>query len=295
MTGEVLAALQPRPGAIAVDCTLGAGGHSVELLRRVGPAGLLIACDLDPGNLERARPLLEAVGHPFTLHASNFAALPTLAADGADLVLADLGVSSMQIDDPRRGFSYRRDGPLDMRMDPGRGRTAAQLLRSLDADILARAFEELGDFGEFAAGSAGRLAAAIKANPPERTADLTRLVLAHVPPPAPPAGRTVKPWQLRYRPVACTFQTLRLLVNRELANLEALLRSLPTVLRPGGRVAIISFHSGEDRLVKRAFREGERAGHYHRVAADAERASYAERQENPRSRSAKLRWAVRPL
>lgn len=293
MVGEVLAALQPRPGDVAVDCTLGAGGHAAELLRCVGPNGHLIAFDLDPGNLDRARPMLDVVGHPFTLHATNFAALPSLAPDGADVVLADLGVSSMQIDDPERGFSYRRDGPLDMRMDATRGRTAAQLLRSVSVDELAIALRALGDVDEFGAGSAQRLAAAIKNSPPARTGELTELVLTTVPPPPPPAGRVVKPWQLRYRPVACAFQALRLMVNREIANLEALLRTLPTVLRPGGRAAIISFHSGEDRLVKRAFREGRRAGVYSDVAADAERACFAERQDNARSRSAKLRWAVR--
>jgi 16S rRNA (cytosine1402-N4)-methyltransferase len=293
MMDQVLAALRPAPGEVAVDATLGAGGHAAELLRSVGPAGHLIACDLDPGNLQRARPLLEAVGHPVTLHATNFAALAHLAPEGADVVLADLGVSSMQIDDPGRGFSYRRDGPLDMRMDATRGRTAAQLLESIAVEELAAALRDFGDLDEFGAGCALRLAAAIKHAPPARTGELTGLVLATVPPPAPPPGRLVKPWQLRYRPVACTFQALRLLVNREVANLEALLRSLPAVLRPAGRAAIISFHSGEDRLVKRAFRDGLRGGVYSAVSADAERAGFAERQDNPRSRSAKLRWAVR--
>jgi 16S rRNA (cytosine1402-N4)-methyltransferase len=298
MLAEVLAALDPRPGETAVDCTLGAAGHSVVLLGRVGPTGRLIACDLDPGNLDRARPLLEAVGHPFTLVASNFAALPSLAPDGADVVLADLGVSSMQIDDPERGFSYRRDGPLDMRMDPSRGRTAAQLLAALGEGELAAALRDWGDFEEFGRDAAQKLSAAIvgrRASAPlTRTGELTELVLETVPAPKPPAGRRVKDWQLRYRPVACAFQTLRLLVNREPANLEALLRSLPGVLRPGGRAGVISFHSGEDRAVKRAFRDGLRVGSYDEVSPDAVRASPPERYANPRSRSAKFRWARRP-
>ena len=125
---DVFAALDPQPGEIAIDCTLGAAGHAAELLRRVGPTGKLVACDLDPGNLDGARPILDAIGHPYELHSTNFAGVAALVPEGADVVLADLGVSSMQIDDPARGFSYMRDGPLDMRMDPTRGKTAAQHL-----------------------------------------------------------------------------------------------------------------------------------------------------------------------
>lgn len=290
--------LEPRPGEIAVDCTLGAAGHAAELLRRVGAAGKLIACDLDPGNLESARAPLDAIGHPYELHATNFAGIAALLPDGADVVLADLGVSSMQIDDANRGFSYMRDGPLDMRMDPSRGRTAAQLLASMSVEELAQVLNELGDFDEFGPVAATKLASAIceyrKTHPLDRTGDLAELILATIPAPPPPPGQrgpTLR--QLRYRPVACAFQALRILVNRELANLQALLRSLPTLLRPGGRAAIISFHSGEDRLVKQAFRDGQRSGVYSDVSPEAVRASSQERFENPRSRSAKLRWARR--
>jgi 16S rRNA (cytosine1402-N4)-methyltransferase len=293
---EVLAALDPRPGQVVVDCTVGWAGHAVELLRRVGPDGRLIGIDFDRDNLPHARERLEAVGSPFGLHQGNFAGLPAvLAAEGVaavDGLLADLGMSSMQVDDPERGFAYVRDGPLDMRMDRSRGRTAAQLLATLPEDELARALRDLGDEPE-----AERVAAAVVAarqrGPLERTGDLTRVILE-----ATRAGP--EPWRLHpepgrwnLHPAARTFQALRILVNRELANLEQLLRLLPTCLRPGGRAAVISFHSGEDRLVKAAFRDGLRAGTYARISPEPVRASFAERTANPRSRSAKLRWAVR--
>jgi 16S rRNA (cytosine1402-N4)-methyltransferase len=293
---EVVATLRPRPGDVAVDCTVGWGGHAVELLRRVGPQGRLIGIDLDPDNLPQARERLEAVGFPFALHAGNFAGLPAvLAAENVpavDVVLADLGMSSMQVDDPERGFSYVRDGPLDMRMDRTRGRTAAQLLATISEEELRQALQEIGDEPE-----AKRIAAAVVAarerGPLERTGDLARVILEAI-----QAG--VQKWRLHptrdrwnTHPAARTFQVLRILVNRELANLEQLLRVLPECLKPGGRAAIINFHSGEDRRVKAAFRDGLRAGVYTRVSPDPVRASFAERNANPRSRSAKLRWAER--
>jgi 16S rRNA (cytosine1402-N4)-methyltransferase len=287
---EVLAALAPRPGEVAVDCTLGWAGHAAELLGRVGPRGGLVGIDFDADNLPRARERLEAVGFPFALHHGNFAGLPgVLAAEGvpgADVVLADLGMSSMQVDDPGRGFSYARDGPLDMRMDRSRGRTAAQVLATIPEADLARALRELGDESE-AERFAAALVAARGRRPLERTGDVARVLL-----------EASKGWRLHpapgkwnLHPAARTFQVLRILVNRELANLEQLLRVLPGCLRPGGRAAIISFHSGEDRLVKAAFREGLHAGVYAAVSEEPVRASFAERSDNPRARSAKLRWA----
>jgi 16S rRNA (cytosine1402-N4)-methyltransferase len=290
---EVLAALDPKPGEVVVDCTLGWAGHAAELLRRVGPQGRLIGLDLDADNLVKARPRLEAVGGTFSLHHSNFAALPTLLAGegAADLILADLGMSSVQVDDAERGFSYVRDGPLDMRMDRSRGRTAAQLLAAIPTDELVRALHEVGDEPH-----AERIAAAVAAAraeaPIERTQQLSRLIVRAV--------QGEKEWRLRpapgrwqTHPAARTFQVLRILVNRELASLEHLLRVAPGCLRAGGRVGVISFHSGEDRLVKTAFRDGLRAGLYAAVSPDPVRASLAERQLNPRSRSARLRWARR--
>jgi 16S rRNA (cytosine1402-N4)-methyltransferase len=294
---EVLAALDPQPGQVVVDCTVGWAGHAVELLRRVGPTGRLVGFDFDADNLPRARERLEALGYPFALHHGNFAGLQNvLAAEGisaVDAVLADLGMSSMQVDDAERGFSYVRDGPLDMRMDRSRGRTAAQLLAAISEADLRQALHDLGDEPE-----AERVARAIvrarQATPIDRTADLARIIRAAT------EGEAERPWRLHPRPgqwnlhpAARTFQALRILVNRELANLEQLLRVLPAILKPGGRAAIISFHSGEDRLVKAALREGVQAGAYGGISPEPVRAAFAERTANPRARSAKLRWAVR--
>jgi 16S rRNA (cytosine1402-N4)-methyltransferase len=291
---EVLAVLAPQPGEVAVDCTVGRAGHSVELLKQVGPTGVLIGLDLDAENLPRAREQLAVLGHPFYLHHLNFAGLAhALGEHGltqADMVLADLGMSSMQVDDPARGFSYRRTGPLDMRMDQTRGRTAAQLLATIAEDELARTLHELGDEPD-----ARRIAAAVVqargTAPLETTNDLAAIIQA---------ATGQQKWRLhpargewKLHPAARTFQALRILVNRELPNLEHLLRVLPVCLKPGGRAAIISFHSGEDRLVKNAFREGLRAGVYAQVSPDPTRAGPAERMSNPRSRSAKLRCVVR--
>lgn len=296
LLAEVLAALDPKPGQVVVDCTLGFAGHSMELLKRLLPDGLLIALDLDPANIEPARAKLERTGGLFSLHHSNFAGLGNILASEnvlqVDALLADLGMSSMQVDDRSRGFSFMRDGPLDMRMDPTRGRTAAELLNTLTAEELASCFRDLGDEPR-----AEQIAAAIveqrQIQPLERTTQLRELVDRAAPvqlirgPGAPPERKQ------KLAPVTRVFQALRILVNRELANLNHLLRMLPTFLKPGGIAAIISFHSGEDRLVKAAFRDGLRAGIYEATSGDPIRPGLQERTANPRSRSAKLRWARR--
>jgi 16S rRNA (cytosine1402-N4)-methyltransferase len=293
---ELLEILTPRPGELAVDCTVGWAGHAVELLRRVGPAGRLIGIDFDADNLPHARTRLETVGGAFSLHHGNFAALQSvLAAEGVeavDSVLADLGMSSMQVDDADRGFSYVRDGPLDMRMDRSRGRTAAQLLATLSREQIREALAEFGDEPE-AERIADAIVAARDKQPLERTGDLVRVIREAVPAASGPWRLHPGPGRWNSHPASRTFQALRILVNRELANLQQLLRVLPDVLRPGGRAAVISFHSGEDRLVKAAFRDGARTSLYERVAEEPVRPSWQERQSNPRARSAKLRWAVR--
>jgi len=294
LLSEVLAALEPQPGATIVDCTVGWGGHAVELLRRAGPDGRLIGMDLDRQNLARAQERLTATGLPFALHHGNFAGLAAVLAaegrDAVDAVVADLGMSSMQVDDPERGFSYVRDGPLDMRMDPGRGRSAAQLVATLPEAELARALRELGD-EPHADCIAAAVVAARQRGPIDRTSALVQIIQEAVGKATwrlrPAAGR----WELH--PAARTFQALRILVNRELENLRQLLRILPQVLRLGGRTAIISFHSGEDRLVKAAFREGLQHGAYRRISPEPIRPGLADRTANPRARSAKLRWAER--
>ena len=295
---EVLTVLAPQQGETIVDCTVGWAGHAVELLRRAGPEGKLIGIDLDAENLPRARERLQTVGFPFALHAGNFAGLPgILAGEGiaaVDAILADLGMSSMQVDDPERGFSYRRDGALDMRMDRTRGQTAAEILAGIDEGELCRALRDLGD-EENAERIAAAIVAARRRRPLARTTELARLIMESLPGETRTSAWRLHPSRSRWNlhPAARTFQVLRILVNRELANLEQLLRMLPQILRPGGRAAIISFHSGEDRLVKAAFRAGARAGAYAEICAEPLRAGWRERNDNPRARSAKLRWARR--
>jgi 16S rRNA (cytosine1402-N4)-methyltransferase len=296
MLNEVLAALDPQSGAIAVDCTLGGGGHALELLQRVGPNGRLIGVDLDAGQLPAVEERLRATGLPFALHPGNFAGLPAILAsadlDGADVVVADLGMSSLQLDDPGRGFSYARDGLLDMRLNPSRGRTAAEVLATIDRDALAEVLRDLGDEPE-AERIADAIVTARRGQSLQRTGELAALIQQAT-------GQIdwqlhPRPDQWKIHPAARTFQALRILVNRELNNLDELLRVLPQCLRHGGRTAIISFHSGEDRRVKAAFRAGLQAGVYSSIADESLRPSWEERQTNPRSRSAKLRWAKRSL
>lgn len=296
---EVLEAIHLQAGEIVVDCTVGYAGHAKPLLEGVGPTGLLVGMDWDNDNLDRARPILEATELPFRLHHANFAGLPAvLGAEGlaqVHAVLADVGVSSMQIDDPNRGFSYVRDGPLDMRMDRSRGQTAADLLAHVSERDLAHALKEYGD-EPHAIAIAHAVVQARSREPIMTTSQLSAIVgMAVGKPVTRDAGwrlhKNKRQWELH--PAALTFQALRILVNRELANLQELLRVLPHCLNPGGRAAIISFHSGEDRMVKAAFKAGLQQGLYVRIAEEPVRASYEERGANPRSRSAKLRWAIR--
>jgi 16S rRNA (cytosine1402-N4)-methyltransferase len=293
MLHEVLAALAPQPGRIVVDCTVGLGGHAAEILHRVLPGGHFIGIDFDPASLETARRELtkikDAKGR-FNLVQNNFAALPTILANAGLTrvhgILADLGVSSPQIDDPARGFSYRHNGPLDMRMDPSRGQTAATLVNRLPEHELAAALFEYGN--EEDAPAIARLIVQRRAvKPIETTRELAAVVCQ--------ARRFTmrRAAGAKLHPAARTFQALRILVNRELANLDRLLAVAPDLLEPGGTIAIISFHSGEDRRVKKAFLQGRRAGVYSEVNDELTRADAPELRANPRARSAKLRWARR--
>ena len=283
MVEEVLAALAPAPGETFVDATLGHGGHAEALLPRLRPGGRLIGLDVDPRELPRTTERLRAAGFgPAELvtqrvnHASLSAALAAAGVPAAHGVLADLGCSSMQYDDPTRGFTYKHEGPLDLRMNPNKGEPAAKLLEKWNEADLARALAELSDEP-----LAGPLARAIKrAASPTTTTALAALVRAVAPADPRPT-------------LARVFQALRIAVNDELATLEALLRQLPAVLAPGGRVAILTFHSGEDRRVKHAFRAGQDDGTYARVSDEPVRPSREEARRNPRARPAKLRWAVR--
>jgi 16S rRNA (cytosine1402-N4)-methyltransferase len=290
---ETLRVLDPRPGGVFVDATVGWAGHSAAILPMLGPTGMLVGFDLDAENLTKARERLDLLALPYRLEHGNFAGVQAaLAASGilaVDGLIADLGFSSMQVDDPARGFSYRREGPLDMRLDRSRGRTAAQILATIDEHELARHLRELAD--EPFADKIARAVVLARDAPPATTTELATLIQAAT-------GQA--DWKLhpkdgvwKIHPAARTFQALRILVNRELANLENLLRVLPAILKPGAAAAILSFHSGEDRIVKAAFRDGLHRGDYSEVSDDPVRATTQERFSNPRSRSAKLRWARR--
>jgi len=286
---EVIHALNLQRGQTVVDCTLGIGGHSAAMLSRIYPGGRLIGLDLDPANIAKAGERLKWVGGKFDLFHSNFAGLPGVLAEAGveggrvDAILADIGVASTQIDDPSRGFSYRRAGPLDMRMDPTRGQPASAIINRMTEADLATAFLELGD--ETDAPQIAKLIVERRARQPITTTQQLMEIICEA------REFTVKRAAgAKLHPAARTFQALRILVNRELANLDRLLTILPDVLKPGGIAAIITFHSGEDRRVKNAFREGLRSGIYSDETRDPIIATEAEQRANPRSRSAKLRW-----
>ena len=290
MVEEVLRCFRPRPGDVAVDCTLGGGGHARAILERVQPGGRLIGLDVDPVELPRTEARLRAAGfgpEAFVGHQRNFAGLAqVLAAEGvvaADLILADLGVSSMQLDNPDRGFNYKEPGPLDMRMNPSRGESASQLLARVSEDTLARMLKENADEPH-----AHLIAGLLKRQPVTTTQALERFVRTGLTGALPKLAKTDVKMSVRR-----TFQALRIAVNDEFATLDWLLRSLPECLTPGGRVVTITFHSGEDRRVKKAFQAGLRAGVYSAVADEVIRASMEETRANRRASSAKLRWAVR--
>ncbi len=288
MVPEILTALAPQPGETAVDCTLGFGGHAQEILRCLQPGGRLLGLDADPIELPKTEARLRALGfgpEVFTTHRTNFAGLAQVLAQagltGVDLVLADLGVSSMQIDDPARGFSVKHSGPLDMRMNPQRGQPAAALLEKIQPAALATLLTENSDEP-----NADTLAPALTGKKFTTTTALAAAIRTALP-------RLNKDTQdLTIRRV---FQALRIAVNDEFSALETLLRNLPACLNPGGRVAILTFHSGEDRRVKKFFEGGFRDGLYADIAHEVIRPSAEERNANPRSAPAKLRWARRPI
>ena len=286
MVAEILDALAPQPGERAVDCTLGFGGHAREILARIQPGGQLLGLDVDPIEQPRTEARLRALGFgPETLlvRRSNFAGLPkALAAEGwsgADLILADLGLSSMQIDTPARGFSVKVAGPLDMRMNPQKGQPASALLARFQPDALAELLRENADEPR-----AELLAQRLAGQTFALTTELAAAIRAALP--------NVSEDE-REKSVRRVFQALRIAVNEEFTALDTLLRHLPECLNPGGRVAILTFHSGEDRRVKKAFQAALREGRFSAITEDVIRPGADECRANPRATSAKLRWARR--
>jgi 16S rRNA (cytosine1402-N4)-methyltransferase len=300
---EAIDFLNVRRGGTYIDATVGLGGHSYEIAKRLGVAGHLIGLDKDPAALEIAREKLKAVlgvgssvlgeaidrepkthdlrpdWPTITLLQCSFAeAGERFGKNFADGLLADIGVSSLQLNDPARGFSFQADGPLDMRMDPRSERTAEQVVNHLDEHELADVIYEFGEERR-----SRRIARAIvRSRPIRSTAHLADVISA--------AARSMKPE--RIHPATRTFQALRIFVNRELDDLRALLEAAPRILKPGGRVVVISFHSLEDRIVKDAFREGAiKDKHFRVLTKKPVTATELESDRNPRARSAKLRAA----
>ncbi|MFO7166471.1 MAG: 16S rRNA (cytosine(1402)-N(4))-methyltransferase RsmH [Chloroflexota bacterium] len=285
LLAEVLEQLAPRPGGRYIDGTLGGGGHAAAILEASGPDGRLLGLDVDPAALAAAGARLAPFGERATLARGNFRDLAALARehgfDPADGVLLDLGVSSYQLDTPERGFSFQSDAPLDMRLDPQGEVTAADLVNELPegelADLIYRFGEERGSRR-----IARLVAEARRRRRIETTAELAAIVARAL------GGRHGK-----IHPATRTFQALRIAVNRELESLELALPQAVELLAPGGRVAVISFHSLEDRIVKLFFRAEAQAGRLRILTKKPLEASDAEARANPRSRSAKLRAAER--
>jgi 16S rRNA (cytosine1402-N4)-methyltransferase len=285
--------LAPRPGEIAVDCTVGYGGHARELLKAIQPGGRLIAIDADPLELPKTESRLRALGFPdksLIVRRMNFAGISSVvlteSPEGADVILADLGLSSMQIDNPDRGFTFKTAGPLDMRLNPQHGQPASVLLSKTSETELARILAQNADEP-----NSQELARVILAShsqtPLETTTGLATVVMQFSRTKHGPSADAAKEMVRR------AFQAIRIAVNDEFGALDALLRQLPACLKPKGRVAILSFHSGEDRRVKHAFKDGLRNGVYSTIAEEVIRPSIEEQKSNPRSTSAKLRFAVR--
>lgn len=284
LLGEVLAAVVPVARRLIVDCTVGLGGHSRAMLEATPAEVRLVGLDADEGNLARAAENLREFRDRVRLVQGNFTSVGSIAGRGeADAVLADLGVSSNQISDARRGLSFELDGPLDMRLDQRSGPTAADLVNDLDEESLANLLYVQSQ-ERSSRRIAKRICAARRLGRLNSTVLLARIVAEAVG--QSPSGRAG-----RIHPATRTFMALRMAVNREGESLTALLREIPGVLRGGGRAAIISFHSGEDRLVKEEFRMLSRAGQFTLVTRKPIEASADEARRNPRSRSAKLRVA----
>lgn len=294
MVKEVLEALGPLAGAKVLDCTLGWGGHAEELARAAGPDGSVIGLDRDGEELARTEARLRKNGVTIVARRTDYAGalqiLRDLKLGGVDALLADLGVSSMQLDRPERGMSFKNDGPLDMRMDRSSGRTAAEWLASASEAEIADALVRYGDEPDAPKVAAALAALAARGRAPKTTAELAAAVgvaknLGE--------GRFLKKDAFSRHPAARTFQALRIVVNSERESLTRLLRDLPALVRSGGRAAFLTFHSGEEKLIQEGLRTQAAAGLWRAPLAEPRKPSPEEVRENPRARSARLWRAVR--
>ena len=290
---EILDFLQIQPGQTGLDATLGYGGHSSKMLEQLQNQGHLYALDVDPIEMKKTKERLAEMGYGediLSIRHLNFADVDQLFSetDGFDFALADLGVSSMQIDNPERGFTYKFEGPLDLRLNPEKGISAAQRLLDISQPELEGMLIENSDEPYAKEISTVILSEIRKGNAITTTTQLQKAVeKALVRVPAEKRKETVK------KSCARTFQALRIDVNNEFEVLETFLEKLPNVMKKGGRIAILTFHSGEDRLVKKSFQRFYREGIYSEIAKDVIRASAEECNRNSRARSTKMRWAIR--
>ena len=293
MVEEILRVLAIQPGEIGLDATLGYGGHTSAMLKRLENKGHLYALDIDPIEIKKTRERLEKMGYGpdlLTIKHLNFANMDEIAAETGkfDFILADLGVSSMQIDNPARGFSYKKDGPLDLRMDTEKGVTAAQRLKELTREELEGMLIENADepyAKEIAREIIIKLRSGLDVSTTTKLHEIIKEALRFLP--AVEREETVKKSSQR------VFQALRIDVNNEFEVLYAFLEKLPQVLAKNGRVAILTFHSGEDRLVKKSFKMLFQEGVYSEIATEVIRPSAEECSRNSRARSTKMRWAIK--
>ncbi len=290
---EILDFLQITPGQTGLDATLGYGGHTLEMLKCLNSKGHLYATDVDSIELPRTRERLERLGYGpeiLTIRQTNFSNIDQITSESGPLnfILADLGVSSMQIDNPERGFSYKTEGPLDLRLNPSKGISAADRLRTISQEELRGMLSENADEPHSEV-IARAIVSAIKKGADITTTNQLRQVINDALKFIPEKDRDN---EIKKSCQRC-FQALRIDVNNEFEVLYEFLEKLPVALAEGGRVAILTFHSGEDRLVKKSFRRFFREGIYKEIAPEAIRPSAAECGSNSRARSAKLRWAVK--
>lgn len=290
---EILDFLQIRPGQTGLDATLGYGGHTQEMLKCLDHQGHLYALDVDAVEMEKTRKRLEALGYGeeiLSVRRMNFADIDQVAAEAGlfDFVLADLGVSSMQIDNPERGFSFKKEGPLDLRLDSQHGISAAERLRTITSEELEGMLVENSD-EPYAKEIASAVTTSIRRGKPVETTIQLKQVIADALAFLPEEGRQEAVKKSCQR----CFQALRIDVNNEFEVLYQFLSKLPNVLAPGGRVAILTFHSGEDRIVKKSFKQLKREGVYREIADEVIRPSAEECIRNSRARSTKMRWAVK--
>ncbi|HAN10623.1 MAG TPA: 16S rRNA (cytosine(1402)-N(4))-methyltransferase [Clostridiales bacterium] len=290
---EILEFLQITPGQTGLDATLGYGGHTLEMLKCLDSKGHLYATDVDPIELPRTRERLELLGYGseiLTIRQMNFSYIDQITFESGplDFVLADLGVSSMQIDNPERGFSFKNEGPLDLRLNPERGNSAAARLKTISQDELQGMLSENADEPNSAAIARAIISEIKKGIDISTTTQLKEIIkdaLKFIP-------ENKRDNAIKKSCRRC-FQALRIDVNNEFEVLYEFLEKIPATLAEGGRVAILSFHSGEDRLVKKSFQRFFREGVYREIAPDAIRPSLEECNNNSRARSAKLRWAIK--